>query len=145
MASVLPCILYFLGCRKSGRVQEQQRNFDPQFKTNGGCCVLYYILSGVWEICRSTGNKTHKIILCFQPPLRNKTKQTPNSLLKWAAKSIGTVAVRRLRLLDICSRLVDFFTTSRPFHDRWTFARRVYLLDISTMGTLFPGIYYIIS
>ena len=33
-------------------------------------------------------------------PKQNKTKRISNLLLEWPAKSIGTVAVRRLRLLD---------------------------------------------
>ena len=37
----------------------------------------------------------------IQLPKRNETKQISNLLLKWAAKSIGAVAVRRLRLLDM--------------------------------------------
>ncbi len=42
----------------------------------------------------------------IQLPKRNKTKRISNLLLKRAAKSIGTVAVRRLRLLYIWRSLV---------------------------------------
>ncbi len=40
------------------------------------------------------------VTFAIQLPKRNKTKRISNLLLKRAAKSIGTVTVRRLRLLD---------------------------------------------
>ncbi len=100
-AGVPPCISYFLGVENQAEYRTKKSR-----KSGTASCKHFFpqaLLSASTTFCgrffpqallsAGTAIYTH---FC----MRNKTKQTSNFLLKWAAKSIGTVAVRRLRLSD---------------------------------------------
>ncbi len=68
--------------------------------------------------------KISRIWLSSQLPLRKNTQPKSNLLLKWPTKSIGTVAVRRLRLLDtyltVCMRVPSLLTLYSSVVSAWS-------------------------
>ncbi len=119
--------LYFIpvGFGKSGRVQEQKA-VAPNFKTTklAGVppCILYF--GGSRNSTTLICIKISRIWLSSQLPLRKNTQPKSNLLLKWPTKSIGTVAVRRLRLLDtyltVCMRVPSLLTLYSSVVSAWS-------------------------
>ncbi len=124
MAGVPPCMLYLLGCPKSGRVQGKQMWLQNWKQQNKGRSAVHFIFVGSRNSNSLICIKISRIWLSSQLPLRKNTQPKSNLLLKWPTKSIGTVAVRRLRLLDtyltVCMRVPSLLTLYSSVVSAWS-------------------------